>query len=82
MDPSRRKKGEDTGFGVVAYSRGQEVFGRGGALGEHVEVFDAEMAGLRTGCPCGAATSSSRADYNTAADRPSATVATPEWEDC
>ena len=34
-----------TGFGVVGYSKGQEVFRRGEALGEHVEVFDAEMAG-------------------------------------
>ena len=36
-----------TGHGTVGYTCGKEVFRRGEALGEHVEVYDAEMAGLR-----------------------------------
>ncbi len=35
-----------TGYGIVAYNKGQIVFEKNGALGEHTEVFDAEMAGL------------------------------------
>ncbi len=35
-----------TGYGIVAYNKGQKVFENNGALGEHAKVFDAEMAGL------------------------------------
>ena len=36
-----------TGFGLVGYNRGQKVFEKNGALGEHTKVFDAEMAGIQ-----------------------------------
>ena len=36
-----------TGFGLIGYNRGQKVFEKNGALGEHTEVFDAEMAGIQ-----------------------------------
>src|SRR5258708_39954120 len=36
------------GFRVAGYHQGRKVFERSGALGEHAEVFDAEMAGLHT----------------------------------
>ena len=37
-----------TGYGIVGYNKGLEIFRGGEALGEHVEVFDTEMAGLHT----------------------------------
>ena len=35
-----------TGYGVVAYRASHEIFRKSGALGSHVEVYDAEMCGL------------------------------------
>jgi ribonuclease HI len=35
-----------TGFGVVGYSEGKVVFENKGALSEHMEAYDTEMAGL------------------------------------
>jgi hypothetical protein len=35
-----------TGYGVVAYRASREIFRKSGALGSHVEVYDAEMRGL------------------------------------
>ncbi len=35
-----------TGYSIVAYNKGLKVFERSGALGEHTEVFNAEMMGL------------------------------------
>ena len=37
-----------TGYGLVGYNKGEIVFKRNGALGEHAEVYDAEMMGIRT----------------------------------
>ena len=43
---SERKGRRQTDFGVVGYIQGRIVFKRKEALGEHLEVFDTEMAGL------------------------------------
>src|SRR5258708_39515083 len=34
-------------YGVIGYAQGCEVFRQGKVLGEHTEVYDTEMAGLR-----------------------------------
>ena len=36
-----------TGYGVVRYTMGETVFESQGAIGEHVEAYNAEMTGLR-----------------------------------
>jgi len=41
-----RKGKRQTGFGAIGYIQGGKVFKRKEALGEHTEVYDAEMAGL------------------------------------
>jgi len=43
---SERKGKQTAGFRVIGYNQGRKVFESRGALGEHTEVFDAEMAGL------------------------------------
>ena len=40
------QRGRRTGYSIIAYNKGQKVFKRSGALGEHTEVYDAEMMGL------------------------------------
>ena len=36
-----------TGYGVVGYTKGEVAFETQGAIGKHVEAFDAEISGLR-----------------------------------
>ena len=36
-----------TGYSVIGYNKGEVVFKRNRALGEHVEVYDAEMMGIQ-----------------------------------
>ena len=36
-----------SGYGVIGYAQGCEVFRQGKVLGEHTEVYDTEMAGLQ-----------------------------------
>ena len=38
---------QQTGYGAVGYHLGRTAFKMKGALGEHTEVFDAEMTGLQ-----------------------------------
>src|SRR6266436_2617339 len=47
-DSSLSEKGgrRTSGYGVVGYCQGKKVFETNGAMGEHTEVFDTEMAGL------------------------------------
>ena len=37
---------QQTGYGVISYHLGRTTFEMKGALGEHTEVFNAEMTGL------------------------------------
>ncbi len=45
---SEKRGKRHSGFGTVGYNKGRKVFKRKGALGEHMEVYNVEMAGLCT----------------------------------